>query len=165
MSYSPSNFDPQAFLDMPVDGAFERRPPLPVNDYVAEISSLEARQWTSQSKFNADGTPKSGIAYDVMLTVQVPEEVRRETGIQTDTLKIKDSIMLDLNDQGGLDTAPGANRQLRAYREALDMNKPGQAFRATEMIGRMVLVRVKHEEYPQGSGNMQERPAAVARLP
>ena len=44
------------------------------------------------------------------------------------------------------------------------MNKPGQAFRAREMAGRMVLLRIKHEEYPVGSGNLQEKPASVAKI-
>jgi hypothetical protein len=164
MSYTPSNFDPNAFLDMPVDVAFERRPPLPVNDYTARISDLVARQWQSKDKYNADGTPKSGIAYDVVLVIAIPLDVKESLGLKQDELTLKDSIMLDMNDQGGLDSAPGANRQLRMYREALDMNKAGVPFRAREMIGRMLLVRIKHEEYPLGSGNMQEKPAAVSKL-
>lgn len=154
-------FDPSAFLDLPVDQAFERRPPLPVKDYPAIIQDVTARQWQSKDKYNADGSPKTGIAYDVSLSLQIPLDVKDQLGLKTDTLTLKDSIMLDLNDQGGLSTEPGANRQLRQYREALDMNKPGVAFRARDMIGRMVLVRIKHEEY---QGNIQERPAGVAKL-
>ncbi|HQR20778.1 MAG TPA: hypothetical protein PKV98_07920 [Burkholderiaceae bacterium] len=154
-------FDPQAFLELPVDVAFERRPPLPVKDYPAVIQDVTARQWQSKDKYNADGSPKTGIAYDVALQLQIPLDVKEELGLKTDTLVLKDSIMLDLNDQGGLATEPGANRQLRNYREALDMNKPGVAFRARDMIGRMLLVRIKHEEY---QGNIQERPAGVSKI-
>ena len=164
MSYTPSNFDPNAFLDMPVDVVFERRPPLPVKDYQARISDVVARQWQSKDKYNADGTPKSGIAYDVTLILSIPLDVKDQLGLKIDELTLKDSIMLDMNEQGGLDSAPGANRQLRTYREALDMNKPGVVFRARDMVGRMLLVRIKHEEYPLGSGNMQEKPAAVSKL-
>ena len=155
------HFDPQAFLELPVDVAFERRPPLPVKDYPAIIEDVAARQWQSKDKFNNDGSPKTGIAYDVTLQLQIPLDVKDALGLQTDTLKLKDSIMLDLNDQGGLATEPGSNRQLRQYREALDMNKPGQTVRASDMRGRMVLVRIKHEEY---QGNIQERPAGVSKL-
>lgn len=154
-------FDPQAFLDLPVDQAFERRPPLPCKDYPAQIQDVNARQWQSKEKFNNDGSPKAGIAYDVTLVVNIPLDVKDQLGLKTDTLTMKDSIMLDLNDQGGLATEPGSNRQLRQYREALDMNKPGQVFRARDMIGRMVLLRIKHEEY---QGNIQERPAGVSKL-
>lgn len=158
---STSHFDPTAFLDMPVDQEFTRRPPIPAIDYPATISDLSAREWKSDKKFNADGTPKTGIAYDVALTLEIPLDIRESLGLKTETLQLKDSIMLDLNDQGGMSTEPGANRQLRNYREALDMNKPGQVFRAREMIGRRLLVKIKHEEY---QGNIQERPAGVSAL-
>lgn len=155
------HFDPQAFLDLPVDTAFERRPPLPVKDYPAIIQDVAARQWQSKDKYNNDGSPKTGIAYDVTLSVQIPLDVKDQLGLKTDSLTLKDSIMLDLNDQGGLSTEPGANRQLRQYREALEMNKPGVTFRARDMVGRMVLLRIKHEEY---QGNIQERPAGVSKI-
>ena len=159
-----SMFDPNAFLDLEITEAFERRPALPVRDYPTLIQEVAARQWTSKDKYNDNGTLKSGVAYDLTLVVQVPLDIKEQIGLKTDTLTIKDSVMVDLNANGGLDTSPGANRQLRNYREALDMNKPGQAFRAREMAGRMILLRIKHEEYPVGSGNLQERPASVAKI-
>lgn len=159
-----SMFDPNAFLDLEITEAFERRPALPVRDYPTLIQEVAARQWTSKDKYNDNGTLKSGVAYDLTLVVQVPLDIKEQIGLKTDTLTIKDSVMVDLNANGGLDTSPGANRQLRNYREALDMNKPGQAFRAREMAGRMVLLRIKHEEYPVGSGNLQEKPASVAKI-
>ena len=159
-----SMFDPNAFLDLEITEAFERRPALPVRDYPTLIQEVTARQWTSKDKYNDNGTLKSGVAYDLTLVLQVPLDIKEQIGLKTDTLTIKDSVMVDLNANGGLDTSPGANRQLRNYREALDMNKPGQAFRAREMAGRMVLLRIKHEEYPVGSGNLQEKPASVAKI-
>lgn len=159
-----SMFDPNAFLDLEITEAFERRPALPVRDYPTLIQEVAARQWTSKDKYNDNGTLKSGVAYDLTLVLQVPLDIKEQIGLKTDTLTIKDSVMVDLNANGGLDTSPGANRQLRNYREALDMNKPGQAFRAREMAGRMVLLRIKHEEYPVGSGNLQEKPASVAKI-
>ena len=159
-----SMFDPNAFLDLEITEAFERRPALPVRDYPTLIQEVTARQWTSKDKYNDNGTLKSGVAYDLTLVVQVPLDIKEQIGLKTDTLTIKDSVMVDLNANGGLGTSPGANRQLRNYREALDMNKPGQAFRAREMAGRMVLLRIKHEEYPVGSGNLQEKPASVAKI-
>ena len=153
-------FDPTAFLDLPVDAPLERRSPIPAQDYLAIIQEVNARQWQSKDKTNSDGSPKTGIVYDVTLAVQVPPEVKAAANLSMDTLTMRDSIMLDLNDQGGIDTAPGRNRALRAYREALDMNKPGEIFRAREMAGRLIRVRVKHEEY---QGNIQERVDGVAK--
>lgn len=159
---SNTHFDPTAFLDMPVDQEFTKRPPIPAMDYPATISDITAREWQSKDKYDAQGNLKKGIAYDVALTLEIPLSIREATGIKSETLQLKDSIMLDLNDQGGLSTETGANRQLRNYREALDMNKPGVVFRAREMIGRRLLVKVKHEDY---QGNIQERPAGVSAAP
>lgn len=155
-------FDPNAFLDLPIEQAFERRIPLPAKDYVAQINEITVRQWTSKDKYNDDGTLKSGVAYDVTLDIQIPEDLREQLKYEKNSLVLKDSIMVDLNAQGGLDTAPGKNGAMRRYREALDMNKPGETFRPRLMAGRMLLVRIKHEEY---QGNIQERVDSVAKLP
>ncbi len=48
-------------------------------------------------------------------------------------------------------------------REALDMNKPGEAFSIRNMQGRQIRVKIKHEEYPEGSRNLQDRIAGVAK--
>lgn len=156
------NFDPNAFLDLPIEEAFERRNPLPAKDYVAVINEVTVRQWQSKDKYSEDGTLKSGIAYDIAMSLQIPEDLRVSLGYEKDSLSIKDSIMVDLNAQGGLDTAKGKNGAMRAYREALDMNKAGEVFRPRLMAGRMLLVRIKHEEY---QGNIQERVGGVAKLP
>ena len=156
------NFDPNAFLDLPIDQAFERRTPLPAKDYVAQINEVTVRQWQSKDKYNEDGTLKSGVAYDVILDVQIPEDLRESLKYEKNSITMKDSIMVDLNAQGGLDTSPGKNGAMRRYREALDMNKPGEIFRPRNMAGRMLLVRIGHEEY---QGNIQERVTGVARLP
>jgi hypothetical protein len=61
------------------------------------------------------------------------------------TLPLKDSLMLDLTANGTIDNAPGKNRRLRAYREATDMNKPGDVFSARKMEGRIVKVKITHD--------------------
>ena len=159
------SFDPNAFLDLPIDTPLERRPPIPVGDYTAQILSVSARRWESKDKVDErTGQLKSGIAYDVEVELQLPEAVRDLCKLNTTTFKMKDGIMLDLNEQGGIDTTPGRNSSLMRWREALDMNKAGQTFRASAMVGKLLKVRVKHEEYPAGSGQLQERIGAVARI-
>lgn len=151
-----NHFDPAAFIDLPVEAPFEKRPPLPIGDYTATIQDVTARPWQGK----ADPT-KSGMAYDIVLVLEVPEAVRAATGMASPTITLKDSIMLDLTESGALDTAPGRNRQLRNYREALDMNKAGEVFRARNMIGRLLRVKVSHEIYQDAP---VERVAGVARL-
>lgn len=156
-------FDPAAFLDMPVDAPLEKRPPLPQQDYIATIQEVTAGQWQSKDKFNPDGSNKSGVKYDVKLTLEIPGEVQTQLGIEMPTMQMTDGIMLELNDAGGIDTGIGKNRQLRNYREALDMNKAGESFRASAMVGRVLRVRIKHEIYPAGTDNIVEKIAGVSK--
>lgn len=156
-------FDPAQFLDMPVDAPLERRPPLPLQDYTATIQELTAGKWQSKDKYNSDGSLKSGVKYDVKLQLEIPQDVQEKLGITLPTFMLNDGIMLELNEAGGIDTGVGKNRQLRNYREALDMNKVGESFRASNMVGRMLKVRIKHEIYPEGSDNIMEKVAGVAK--
>jgi hypothetical protein len=149
-------FDPEAFLDLPIDTEFKKRPPLPIGDYTAMISEVKPRQWQGKQ----DPT-KSGLAYDVTLVVEVPGAIVEQLGLAQPTLMLKDSIMLDLTPEGGIDGAPGRNRSLRNYREALDMNKAGEVFRAREMIGKPLRVKVTHELY---QNEPVERVSGVSRL-
>ena len=137
----PSSFDPALFLDVTMDAPTEKRDPLPIGDYTAVIGEVTSRAWQGK----ADPT-KSGIALDVPLTIDVPAEIQASLGLGS-TLNLKDSIMLDLTDSGMIDNAKGKNRQLRNYREALDMNKPGDVFSPRKMQGQVITVKVTHEIY------------------
>ena len=138
---TPSSFDPALFLDVTMDAPTEKRDPLPIGDYTAVIGEVTSRAWQGK----ADPT-KSGIALDVPLTIDVPAEIQASLGLGS-TLNLKDSIMLDLTDSGMIDNAKGKNRQLRNYREALDMNKPGDVFSPRKMQGQVITVKVTHEIY------------------
>jgi len=138
---TPSSFDPALFLDVTMDAPTEKRDPLPIGDYTAVIGEVTSRAWQGK----ADPT-KSGIALDVPLTIDVPAEIQASLGLGS-TLNLKDSIMLDLTDSGMIDNSKGKNRQLRNYREALDMNKPGDVFSPRKMQGQVITVKVTHEIY------------------
>jgi len=136
-----SIFDPESFLDATLDAPLEKRPPLPVGDYTAIITKVSSRTWQGK----ADPT-KSGVALDVVLTVDVPYEVQTAYGLMP-TLSLRDSIMLDLTPQNTVDLSPGKNTRLRIYREALDMNKKGDVFSPRKMEGRPVRIAISHEIY------------------
>lgn len=140
MSFDASAFNPEAFLDATLTDPTEKRKPLPVGDYTAIIGAVTARAWQGRAD-----TTKSGIAWDIPLTIDVPAAVQAELGMDQSTLNLKDSIMLDLTDNGTIDNGPGKNRRLRAYREATDMNKPGDVFSARKMEGRVILVKIAHD--------------------
>ena len=156
---SISTFDPASFLDMPVDVEFKKRLPLPVGDYTATIQDLTSRQWQGK----VDPT-KTGIAYDLKLAIEIPEAVRAALDLAFPTITLNDSIMLDLTAEGAIDGAPGRNRGLRNYRDALDMNKAGETFRARNMIGRLLRVKISHEIWPVGSTDVVERVSGVSKI-
>jgi len=135
-----SSFNPDTFLDATLTDPTEKRPPLPVGDYTAILGAVTARQWQGK----ADPT-KSGIAWDIPVTIDVPAEVQAELKMDQSTLNLKDSIMIDLTANGTIDNGPGKNRRLRAYREATDMNKPGDVFSARKMEGKIVKVKITHD--------------------
>ena len=157
MSFDVSQFDPDAFLNVQLTEPTVKRPPLPIGEYQAQIEKVSARTWTSKKD-----TSKSGIAWDVQLKLFVPPEIQTQLGIDVPQgLTFTDSLMLDLTPQGTIDNSAGKNRRMRAYREALDMNKPGDVFSAARMIGGMVKAKISHEIY---EGEIMERITGVVKL-
>lgn len=143
-----SQFDPALFLDATLDQPTEKRPPLPVECpgvsdglYTAIIGEIAARAWQGKK----DPT-KSGIAWDVPLLIEVPQQLQEALKLQPQ-LTLRDSIMVDLNEQGMIDNSPGKNRRLRIYREATDLNKPGDVFSARKMQSKVIKVKLSHELY------------------
>lgn len=163
---SSTFFDASAYLDLPVDVPLVKRPPITAGDYIATVKDVKARQWTSKDKIDeVTGRPKSGIAYDVVISIEVPEDVRNAVGLTSPTLDLTPGIMLDMKADGtGIDTGPGKNGALRRWREALDMNKPGEVFTPRKMIGKMLTVKISHREYPAGSGDFFEEVSGVSRI-
>lgn len=158
-----SAFDPQTFLDATMTEPTERRVPLPVECpgtadglYTAVIGEVKARAWDSKK---ADAKVKSGIAWDVPLELQIPQQIQDSLKYQP-TFTLTDGFIVDLNEQGMIDNAPGRNRKLRIYREACDLNKVGDVFSARKMQGKLVKVKISHEMY---EGNPFERVDNVLR--
>ena len=147
-----STFDPQAFLDAVMDQPLTKRPPINPGSYPAITGEPKTRNWQSK-----DGS-KSGVALDVPLEISLPADEAARVG--QPSVIVTDSVMLDLTEQGALDTAPGKNRKLRNYREALNLNNPGDKFSFRMLQGRPIKVAVKHDAV---DGEVYERIGAVAR--
>jgi len=139
-----TQFDPASFLESTTTEASVKRPPLTPGDYTAVTGAVTARQWESQKP---DAKVKSGIAFDIEVNVEVPLDVRTTLGLTTDTLKFKDSIMIEMNAQGGIDYSPGKNGSLRRWREATGNNTPGKPFAPSMLSGQVVKVKIGHRSY------------------
>jgi len=149
-----SAFDPQAFLDAQITEAFVKRPPIPAGEYVATIGEISVRTWSKNEK--------SGIAFDIPVALEIPSEVQQELGIdfKDGILTMKDSVFVNLNEAGMIDTGIGKNRGLRNYREATGTNTPGEPFSPRMFTGKVITVKIKHEIY---EGEPVERIGGVAK--
>jgi hypothetical protein len=161
-----SAFDPQQFLDATVDVPNVRRPPLPVANparpdgaYLAMIGKVEMNSGTI-GKGDRIGQP--WLSAIVPLSLEVPQQVQDKLGVKLDkgTITLTDRPMLDLTPQNTLDNSPGRNRRQRQYRDALDLNKPGDVFSWRKCEGQVVLVKLEHEMY---LGEVQERIGAILK--
>ena len=129
-------FDPSSFLDITVTDANSTQSiPVPVGEYPAVASEPEVRQWNSR-----DGT-KSGLALDI--TWEIDDAGVKQT-LGRDKVTVRQGIMLDLNESGGLDTGKGRNVNLGRLREALDLNRAGAPFNFRMIAGRAAKVKIEH---------------------
>lgn len=162
-----SIFDAQALLSATIDTPMTKRNLLPAGqDYIGEIGEPKMRPWSKK-----DDPSIKGVACDVTIEVK-PEELtpaqKEQLGSFDGKLIFRDSIMIDLVDAGNgtavIDTAAGKNGKLRMYREALDMNKPGDAFSFLAMQGRRIRFKLKHQVNPDfNNGEPTEQVAAIAK--
>ncbi len=130
-------FDAQSFLDQQVTDANSTiQTPVPEGEFQAVIEKVDCRQWTSKK----DPT-QSGLALDIVYIVEDP--VVKEL-LGRDKVTVKQGIMLDLTDAGGLDLGKGKNVGLGRLRESVDLNTPGQPFSFAMLPGRMNKILVKH---------------------
>ena len=157
-----SQFDPSAFLDAQQTEVNEKRPPIPTENpddenglYTAVIGEIAA---DSGVIGKGDRTGQPWISMLVPLRIQVPAAIQ-QLGLPPE-MTLTDRAFLDLTPQGGIDNAKGKNRQQRAYREACDMNKPGEPFAWRMLTGKIVRVKISHELYNE---TIQERVAQVLK--
>lgn len=153
-------FDPQSYLDLTTTQASERRPPVPIGDYIATVADLVPEEWHSKDKVDpTTGQLKSGIRFNISLELMLPEAVQEACKIAK--LTLTDGVMVDRTAEGGIDYSPGKNGRLRQYRDATGLNVPGEPFSPRMLIGRTVRVKLTHEMY---NGNVQERVGGLAKL-
>jgi hypothetical protein len=158
-----SAFDPTAFLDAQVTEVNERRPPLPVENpastdglYTAVIGEPKTETGLME-KGDRAGQPWLSVV--LPLVIDIPQQLQEGLKLQP-TFTMVDRIFIDLTPQGSIDNAPGKNRRQRLYREALDMNKPGDVWSWRKAQGNVVKLKLTHEMY---EGIPQERISSVLK--
>lgn len=154
-----SNFDPNKFLDATISEPSTKRVPLPAGqEYTGTVKDVKMRSWVGKK----DPT-QSGAVADVHIEIDVTSNPAAHKALGTaayDRVVLVDGVMLDTTEAGAIDNSPGKNSKLRRYREALNMNKPGDSFSFRNMIGRLIKVKVKHEPY---EGEMYDKIDSVLK--
>ena len=134
-----SQFDPASFLDATTTEASSTQTiPVPVGEYNAVIKEVKSRTWSSR-----DGT-KSGLALDI--TYDIDDAAVKQL-LERPTVTVRQSIMLDITEQGTLDNGKGKNVQLGRLREAVGQNTAGQPWAPRMLEGQPLRVAVAHEMY------------------
>lgn len=130
-------FNPDQFLDMQITEANDTKlTPVPVGEYVAVIEDVKCRQWQSKQD-----PSKSGLTLDITWSIDDPA-VKELLG--RDKVTVRQGVMLDLTESGGLDMGKGRNVGLGRLREAVGLNTPGQPFSFSMLVGRVAKVSVSH---------------------
>ena len=130
-------FDVSSFLQTEVAGANDTKTvPCPVGEYPAQITKIDVRPWTSKKD-----PSMAGVTLDVTWEID-NAEVKALLGREKVT--VRQGIMLDTTDAGGLDMGKGRNVGLGRLREAVNLNDPTRAFAFTQLEGQFANVSVTH---------------------
>jgi len=158
-----STFDPVSFLSATISEVNEKRPPLPTENpespdgyYIGVFGEVAPKSGTIGK---GDRTGQPWLQMTAPIKIDVPMSLREAMKLPP-VVTITFGAFIDLTPEGHIDNAPGRNRDQKMVREALDLNKPGDAFSWQMLTGKPVKVKIKHEIYNE---SIQERIAGLFR--
>jgi hypothetical protein len=130
-------FDAESFLNSTIEGQNDTVViPVPVGEYIASIEKVEIRPWQKK-----DDPSVGGLALDLIWNI---EDDNLKATLDRDKITVKQGIMLDLTEGGGLDMGKGKNIGLGRLREAVNMNNPASPFSFNMLPGNLARVSVNH---------------------
>lgn len=128
-----SVFNPDTFMNTVLEEANETSfVPVPEGEYVAVIKAVKAR------------SAKESAVLDVTWGIDDPE-VAKATGFENP--QVRQSVFLDVTEQGGLDMGKGKNIHLGRLREAVGQNQKGKPWQAGNLIGQVAKIKIAHRTY------------------
>jgi len=157
-------FDPDLFLAAQQTEVNEARELFPVSNpadaqglYLGVVGEVTTASGTIGK---GDRTGQPWISVVIPIEFDVPQRLQSEKSLPA-RFKFTDRVFLDLTPDGkGIDNSKGKNVSQRMYREALDMNKPGEPFSWKNAQGRPIKFQLAHEMY---EGRIIEKVKAVFR--
>lgn len=130
-----SIFDPNAFLNTEIKGAIDTTVvPIPEGEYNAQVSRAP--------RFRKIDT-KNGerVVMDVSWGID-DENVKKIT--MHDNPAARQTVFLDLTEEGAMDMSKGKNRQLGLLREAVGQNTEKGTWSPAQLEGTVAHVKVEH---------------------
>lgn len=137
-------FDPSLFMSATISEPSIRRPPIPAGQVLLGVLGEPKMRQTEGKKESNMGEVYTWLDIPVELDLTTKPDIRAHVG--ADKVTLTWSSRLDLTPTG-FDLSPGKNTGLRQLREAVDLNKPGDAFSIPMVQGRTVLAKIKNEPY------------------
>jgi hypothetical protein len=126
-----SIFDPDSFMSATTEAANDTTvAPVPPGEYRAQIEDLKTREVSGK-----DGEPR----YPMDVTYSILDDNVKAT-LGRDKVTARQTIWLDLTSQGQIDSGKGKNIGLGKLRAAAGLNKAGQPFAPSMLIGAVVRV-------------------------
>lgn len=134
-----NTFDPDSFLNQTINSELATRMAVcPEGEYPACITKVDMRSFTYKKE---DRAGQTGYSLDVTWEI-TDENLKASLGRAP---LVRQSMLLDLSESGGLLTGEGKNVSLGRLREAIGQNKPGAAWSPRHMEGASAIVLVSHK--------------------
>jgi hypothetical protein len=153
-------FDPSTFMQQNVDAPMaETFRQVPENEYPAIIDDFEAEKAFSEVNWQdkKTGEPKSAVQWSIPFVIQdgaLASELDREK------IVVYAKGFLDLDDNGGISTAPDRNVRLGQIRAAVGQQSGAWNFGMLKGAG-PVMIRVTHRSNPK---NPEQKFVEVSRV-
>jgi hypothetical protein len=127
------NFNAEEFLNQSVEGSLDTKiDPLPEDDYRAVIDDVDARQGE-----------KDGRAWTMLIVKWKITDDEKLAAANRDGGMVSQTLMLDLDDSGKLDTSEQKNVRLGKLRDALGQND-GSPWSFGMLQGQSAILRIGH---------------------
>lgn len=125
-----SIFDPDSFMnDTTTESNDTAVAPIPPGEYQAQIAEVNGRVINGKDGERA----VLDVTYEIL-----DEAIKSELGRQK--LTVRQTVWLDLNSNGRIDSAKGKNVGLGKLRAAADLNDAGKPFAPPMLVGSVVKV-------------------------
>jgi hypothetical protein len=154
-----TNFNVNEFLSENIDAPLDtKRDPIPEGEYSAQIG-IDDKSVDLQAGVSAKNQ-KPWLRLDLTLELTDPNLAAQ---LKRDKVVVRYGLMLDLNEQGKLDTRPQRNINLGKLRDAVDQNRPGN-WNFFMLKGQPLKVKIKHRANEENPMEPFSEVAGVTKL-